>query len=112
MSAGATALEFSADGTVLAVVVHRGVTLFATDDGATLAKFPHEIGGSWTGVGFTADGTRLISASAASVIRSWDVSRWRDPAAARLCERIGGPVTRADWNALVPARFPFRKLCA
>ncbi|WP_327733973.1 hypothetical protein OG749_08880 [Streptomyces nojiriensis] len=112
MSAGATALEFSADGAVLAVVVDRGVTLFATDDGATLTKFPHEIGGSWAGVGFTADGTRLISASAASVIRSWDVSRWRDPAAARLCERIGGPVTRADWNALVPARFPFRKLCA
>ncbi|MEU8435256.1 hypothetical protein AB0F18_20505 [Streptomyces sp. NPDC029216] len=45
MSASAMALDFFPDGTVLAAVADKGVHLFATDDGATLAALPHETGG-------------------------------------------------------------------
>ncbi|MCK8679639.1 WD40 repeat domain-containing protein [Streptomyces lichenis] len=111
-TSGASAAALSPDGTVPAGVDDRGFSLYATETGERLpSSFPYEIEDLRRETHIGGDGRRLIAGSSEAVPRRWDVSLWRAPLMDRLCERIGRPVTKAEWEAVAPPGIPYRELC-
>lgn len=109
-------MAFSVDGRVLAVGAleivgesTRGqATLWDLDTG--LAFGPPLIGHEYlTQVTFDAESTTLITAGDRT-IRPWDVS-YLASVDAFLCRRIGGSLSPAEWQRLIPSGPAYRPVC-
>ncbi|WP_159440827.1 nSTAND1 domain-containing NTPase [Jatrophihabitans endophyticus] len=105
------ALAFSPDGTQLAVgSSDDAVRLY--DVAGTPIRVPVEtlesLGGNVFALAWTSDGTHLLGAGRAASVAVWDV----DVAAygARLCTRVGDPITRDEWALYAPG-VPYDPPC-
>lgn len=101
---------FSPDGSVLATITGGGAArLWDVAAGQPIGgPLP---GGDATQVAFSPDGRTLTVIGAAGGIRRWNVSYLSDPLRV-LCARLGGGITRAEWDQFAPPGPRYRNGCS
>ncbi len=63
---------------------------------------------------FSANGSELVTGDSSGQLVVWPSILWSDDTAAfraELCPRLGGNLTKTEWNQYLPAGRPYEAVC-
>ncbi|MEE1649980.1 AAA family ATPase [Brachybacterium sp. J144] len=113
MSDSPLSLDFTPDGSLLAIAAVGSAELRSVDPDGGIAATGLTLTGPWsahiTDVAFLDGGTRLAASTYSGRIWRWDLEP--DRAAGRICERTGAPLTTEAARSLAPSLPEDAVLC-